>query len=221
MIPPPLAIPLAYAPPPLSGWGLSSFPRMSPAPRNCPHKARRTIPLCDTLACGRRGCKRPVRERKRYGRCAPRWTTAQCAPTRHWKRPVYAPRPFPRPATRPTPTTRPSASIRSLPATGPPSLATGPPAPQISGFSVSPGKVRVRLAPPCARIPPGPSENRRRTYTGQNRRWKVAEIFREIRPAPSRRSPRPGIKPATQKSAPKSAPDLPPNSGSAILPEQN
>jgi hypothetical protein len=213
MIPPPLAIPLASPPLPPPGERLSSFPPVSPVARNCPYTARQALPLCDTLAADRRGYKRPTRQRKRGQWFQPLRTTTQCARTRHRKRPAYAPPHAPRPATRdPRPATRPSAPVRSLPATGPPgSSATGPPAPQISGFPVSPHKVRVRLAPPCARIPPGSRENRRRTYTGQNRRWSVAGILEKSDAPPSRRGPRPGgngLRGNTPRNPPRNPPQI-------------
>ena len=134
MISLPNTIPLAYSPPPLPGWGLSSFPYISPNTQIRPYKARPALPLCDTLASGRRAYKRPTQQRKRNQWFQPLRATTQGKPTRHRKSPVYAPRP----ATHPIPTTHPHAPIRSLPATGPPSLATatGPPS--------------LATGPPCA-----------------------------------------------------------------------
>ena len=80
MIPPPIAIPLTYSPPPLPGWGLSSFPPVSPDAQIRPYKARPALPLCDTLVSGRRAYKRPTRQRKRGQWFQSLQTTAQCAP---------------------------------------------------------------------------------------------------------------------------------------------
>ena len=148
MIPPPIAIPLTYSPPPLPGWGLSSFPPVSPDAQIRPYKARPALPLCDTLVSGRRAYKRPTRQRKRGQWFQSLQTTAQCAP-----------------ATGP-----PSLAT----ATGPPSLATGPPCAPNKRFTWC---ARRCTGPPCARILLRHRENPPRTYTGENRRWNIAGIF--------------------------------------------
>ncbi len=124
-IPPPLAIPLAYAPPPSPGRGLPSFPPSSPVARIRPYTARPAHSLCDTLAFDARGYKRPIRQRKQGQRFPPLCYATQGNPTSDQKRPQRVRRRFTRPATRPSWSARPSAPL--APATGPPLPATGPP----------------------------------------------------------------------------------------------
>ena len=92
--------------------------------------------------------------------------------------------PYQRPALAPR-----YEALRSLSALPPslrqrvrPRLLRVHPAPQIRGFPACPDNVRVCLAPPCARIPPGPRENPPRTYTARKPALERCRDFQEIRP---------------------------------------
>lgn len=132
MIPPPLAIPLAYAPLPLTGERLSPFLAASSVARIRPYTALPTATLCDTLGSDQRPYKRPIRQRKWGQWFPPPCYARQGNPPSRRKHPQRARRSFPLPATRPSSSNAPSAPIRSLPATGPP-LPTGPPGSSATG----------------------------------------------------------------------------------------
>lgn len=204
MIPPPLAIPLASPPLPLTGERLSSFPPSSATRRIWPYTASATLPLCDTLASGRRGYKRPTRQRKRGQRFAPLCYATRCVPTSPQKRPQRARQPLPRPLTRPSPSNAPSAPIRGSPLapatgpplpTGPPPLATGPPCARnavvIALTAFYPLSSAFPAIPEYCRLPgftlcdTRPRENRRQTYIDENAGWSDVEKSRQNRRAPS------------------------------------
>ena len=186
MIPPPIAIPLTYSPPPLPGWGLSLFPCMSPNAQIRPYTARPALPPCDTLACGRRAYKRPTRQRQRNQWFQSLRTTTQCAP-----------------ATGP-----PSLAL----ATGPPSLATGPPCARNKRFI---GLPRQNTGMPCAPLRRDHAKIRLEPIPAKTGVGALPEFARNLTcpvpTRPSRRGPRPNknqLHGNTPRNPPRNSPQI-------------